>query len=108
MLARWSVTRATGDTQLSDLRFPRFVNPVEVRLGLDVMAKNAIRIPFGGVLFVIAPVGKKERAVEVHPAVLDDVVGNGPAKPGVAGLCQILLNAAGTDGAHDFEVLFFF
>ena len=94
MLARRPVTGATSDTQFGDFRFPRFVDPIEVRLGLHVVAKDTVRIPFGGVLFVIAPVGEKERSVEVHPAALHEIVGDGQAKPGIALLRQILLDPA--------------
>ena len=105
MLARRSVTGATGDAQFRHLRVPRFVNPVEVRLGLHVVAEDAVHIPFRDVLFVIASIGKKKRSVEVHPAALDQIVGDGQANPGVAVLRQILLDSPGTDGAHDFELL---
>ena len=78
-----------------------------MRLGLDVVTKNAVRIPFGDMLLVIASIGIKERPVQVHPAALNDIVRDRKAHPLVAVFGQILLNSPGTNRASNFELLLF-
>src|SRR4029077_18674099 len=58
-------------------------------------------------LLVIASVGVKERPVQMHPTALNKIVGDGKAHPLIAIFGQILLDAAGTDGGSDFELLLF-
>ncbi len=107
MLARRSVTSATGDAQFGHLRLPRSVVPIEAGLGLHVVAEDAVHIPFRDVLGVSGSIGIKERPIQVHPAALDQIVRDGQARPGIAGLRQVLLDSPGTDRAHDFVLLCF-
>src|SRR4051794_39342881 len=105
VLASRSMTGATCDAQFGNLRVPRLVSPIQVRLGLDVVTKNAVRIPFGDVLPVITSVGVKERPVEMHPAALHNIVSDRQADPLVTVFGQILLNPPRTNSAPNFKLL---
>ena len=105
MFARRPVARATGDPKLGHFSLPGAVIPIEAGLRFHVVAKDTVHVPLRDMLVVVAAVGREKRAVEMHPAFLDKIVGDRGAIPRVAGLGQILLDPAGTDGADDFELL---
>src|SRR5882724_387498 len=78
-----------------------------MRLGFDIVTKNAVRIPFADVLLVIASIRIEERPVQMHPAALNKIVRDGKAYPLVAVFGEVLLNSPGTNRASDFELLLF-
>src|SRR3954468_16828351 len=63
MLAGRSVTCATGDSQFRDFGVPGFLVPVESRLRLDVVAEDAIRVPFRDGLRVSGSIRMKKRSI---------------------------------------------
>src|SRR5262245_54530575 len=54
------VAGTTRDAQFGDLRIPRLAGPIQIRLGLDVVAKDAVQIPFCDGLLVVGSIGIKK------------------------------------------------
>ena len=54
------VTGATRNAQFGDLRIPRLAGPIQIGLRLDVVAKDAVQIPFCDVLLVVGSIGIKK------------------------------------------------
>ena len=91
----------TSDTQLRHLRSEFAAGEIEVGLGLHVVAEDAIRVPLGLVPVEIVAIRVEERAVEAHPAPVDEVVGDRQPRVLSRFLRQILFDSSRADRPVD-------
>jgi hypothetical protein len=87
------MTSAASNPQLSNFGFELFGLEVDVRLGLDVMTEDAVRIPLRRMLKIVITVGIKEGSVQAHPAPVYQIVGERQSRVLTLLFSQVLFDA---------------